>query len=447
MTPFLPLLCIATFLLAGCGDREAQKELKNQGIEPSDATLFAKAQEGNADAVKLLLRAGRSPDAVEKWSGRTPPMFAAEKGHLAVVETLIAAKADVNAHIVPKKFHSGLPLPGWESGSVRPTPGWTALMLAIQNAHTDVARALLKAGANVNAKGEPNPSNSVNDTTPLMLAVEKGNLEIAPLLLQARANANASDLGGRTPLMLASSVEMLQLLQKTGVNLKQTNADGRTPLWTAVSRINEPMIRFLVQAGADPNARDRPGTPLIMSALGRARQVLVELGADVNAKDAQGQTAVMYWARDSRYQNSVLSLYKLGAKLDGLTTEQLTGFLCDAVAENDIEAARAAINAGAQGNTGARFGGTLLVSAAYDGKTEIVRLLLDSGADARSATEGWTALHGAALMGRKEIVEMLIKAGADVNVVDKHNRTPLSQAVQFRHEDIAQILRDAGATH
>jgi ankyrin repeat protein len=446
MKPLLPALCFAALLLAGCGDPGARTELKERGVESSDAALFSRAQAGDADVVKLLVRSGRSPNAVEKWSGRTPLMFAAEKGHLAVVDALIAARADVNAHIVPKTFRGGLPLPGWGSRSTRPTPGWTALMLAVQNGHVEVVRALLKAGAKANVQGELDRSNSANDATPLILAVEKGHLEIARLLVEAGANADVSDLGGRTPLMLASSVEMLQLLQKAGVNLNQTNADGRTPLWTAVSRINEPMIRFLVQSGADPDARDRSGQPLIMSALGRTVPVLVELGADVNARDAEGQTAVMRWARETRYQNAVLNFYKLGANLDGLTPDQATGFLRDAVAENDIDAARAAIKIGANANAGARFGGSLLVSAAYDGKTGIVRLLLDSGADVKPGAEGWSALHGAALMGRREIAEMLITAGANVNAMDKHGRTPLNQAVQFKHEAIAQLLREAGAT-
>ena len=103
MKPLLPLLCFATLFFAGCGDREARTGLKNRGVESTDAALFTKAQEGDADAVKLLVRSGRPPDAVEKWSGRTPLMFAAEGGHLAVVEALIAAKADVKARIVCRK--------------------------------------------------------------------------------------------------------------------------------------------------------------------------------------------------------------------------------------------------------------------------------------------------------------------------------------------------------
>ena len=285
MKKVLPLLLI--LLLAGCDAQKARDELKKRGVEASNEALFSKAKEGDAEAVKLLVRGGRSPNAVEKWSGRTPLMFAAEKGNLEVVEALIVLKADVNARIVPKVFRSGLPLPGWESRSERPTPGWTALMLAIQYGHDDVTRALLKAGAKVNAKGEPNPHEAFNDTTPLMLAISKGQTEIARLLIEAGADVNASDYGKRTVLMLARNVETLQLLQKAGVNLNQKDAGGRTALWTAVSMIDEKMIRFLVKNGADPNARDNYGTPVIMSALGKGANALVELGANVDAKDAQ----------------------------------------------------------------------------------------------------------------------------------------------------------------
>src|SRR5438128_2309864 len=65
------LITILVLFGIGCGDREARSELKRRDIKADAPTLLAKAREGDAESVKLLLRAGCKPDPVEKWIGRT----------------------------------------------------------------------------------------------------------------------------------------------------------------------------------------------------------------------------------------------------------------------------------------------------------------------------------------------------------------------------------------
>jgi ankyrin repeat protein len=445
-------LLIGMLAVTGCDAGKARSELRRRGIENSQEALFKRAAQGDDDSVRLLLRAGHSPDAVEKYTGRTPLMYAAEQGHLTVVQTLISGKANVNARIEAKTFRSGLPLPGWESSSVRPAPGWTPLMFAVNKQHLEIVRTLLKAGADVNAQGDRNRSNAWNDATPLLLAAQNGNAEIARLLIEAGADVNASDLAGRTPLMLARNVEILKLLQRAGVNLNARNADGTTALWRAVGLVDERMIRFLIQAGADVNAKDRSGQPVLMAARGNAARILIEAGADVNATDPQGRTTAMRMAQDGRYNGAVRDLYRLGSSLDGISPWQAFQLLQDAVGANDIAAARAAIKAGADVNESrARggpgvFSGPILLTAAYHGRTEIVRLLIDSGANIQVKNpDNLTALHHAAIMGQDEAVRLLCKAGAEVNAIDKRGNTPLSLALQYKHAGTAEILRRAGA--
>ena len=56
----------------------------------------------------------------------------------------------------------------------------------------------------------------------------------------------------------------------------------------------------------------------------------------------------------------------------------------------------------------------------------------------------WTALHEAAFEGRKEIVELLISNGGHVNAKTKNDQTPLDFAIRFKRTKIADLLRKHG---
>lgn len=94
---------------------------------------------------------------------------------------------------------------------------------------------------------------------------------------------------------------------------------------------------------------------------------------------------------------------------------------------------------------------TALILASFHGHEDVVRLLLEAGADANQSSEiDYSALDAASRMGHLEIVKMLLDAGAFVNVdaVIKVNNThsPLLLAVHGGHYEVARILIDAGAS-
>jgi hypothetical protein len=97
----------------------------------------------------------------------------------------------------------------------------------------------------------------------------------------------------------------------------------------------------------------------------------------------------------------------------------------------------------------AKLGPGLLVDAAKEGDTKIVRELLATGADVnhtKEGDEGRTALYKAAWKGHLEAVQALIDAGADVDKGGTTDwATPLLMAVENNHTQVAQALIDAGA--
>lgn len=106
---------------------------------------------------------------------------------------------------------------------------------------------------------------------------------------------------------------------------------------------------------------------------------------------------------------------------------------------------------------------TALQRAAEKGQSDIALLLINKGADLNMAggrgwdiekhrenlngeSIGWTPLHWAVGNHNKEIVELLLAKGADFKTKDKSNRTPLQLAVERKDEQIANLLRQSGAT-
>jgi len=88
-----------------------------------------------------------------------------------------------------------------------------------------------------------------------------------------------------------------------------------------------------------------------------------------------------------------------------------------------------------------------LVIAAKNGRAEIVRRLLECGADANAFPpgihEGGGAFHLAALVGREEVVPVLLDAGGDPGLLDpKHRSTPAGWAEHGGHADLALRLRE-----
>lgn len=262
----------------------------------------------------------------------------------------------------------------------------TALHEAVRGDHDSVARALLEAGADVDARyGEA-------EETTLHLAARLGNLRAARVLLDHGAHVDARTIRGWTPL---------HLLAGSGDN--------------AVA-----MATVLLQRGADVDARGRDAwTPLFAAVLAQRADVVALLlrhDALVDAREAM---------------------------LGGASPLEL------AVSLGDVPIAELLISAGADIDARNRDGGTALHVAAFSEQRETVALLLGEGADpnARDA-RGATPLHMAAgcdcdedEIGKTAVAKLLIQYGASVEVRDRDGLTPLDVAVASEDDVLAELLR------
>ena len=328
----------------------------NAAMKGGETVLMMASRSGNVDAVKALLVHGARHDATER-RGQTALMWAAAEGHAAVVRALIEAGADVNATL---------------------DSGFTPFLFAVREGRIDVVRVLLEHGIDVNAplrRRDKTPEGPANNAayrvsgrapSPLLLAVQNGHFELAIALVDAGANPNDVQMGF-TPLHALSwvrkpdssdvsdpatpagsghltSLQFVREIVKRGADVNfrlsagtpkvpntssRINSEGATPFLLAADRADVPLMRVLLELGADPLMPNLMGTTPLMAAAGlgttepleeageepealEAVKILLDRGADVNAVDTSGNTA-MHGAAYAAYPSVVKLLAERGA--------------------------------------------------------------------------------------------------------------------------------------
>jgi ankyrin repeat protein len=122
--------------------------------------------------------------------------------------------------------------------------------------------------------------------------------------------------------------------------------------------------------------------------------------------------------------------------------------LMQAVKANDVARVKQLIAQGVNVNEIDSGGDAPLILAAYNGYTEVTRLLLEAGADVGALDPGMkaTALHAAAYAGRTDAAKLLVQHGIDIDKQGPYNGyTALHDSIWQNNIDVARVLIDAGA--
>lgn len=145
----------------------------------------------------------------------------------------------------------------------------------------------------------------------LRKAIFEGDLRAVRAAATGSSVVNATDAQGWTPLMNAVAyakgprVDIVAAILDAGALLEAANSQGETAVIVATKypRLNAPVVRLLLDRGANANARSRVGkTALIHSAFNlEAEQIqaLLDKGASVDAVDEEGDTALLVAAREA----------------------------------------------------------------------------------------------------------------------------------------------------
>ena len=282
------------------------------------------------------------------------------------------------------------------------------LIDAIRSRDTAAARALItRVDVNV---AQP------DGATALHWAAHWDDVEIAGALIRAGARVNAANDLGVTPLLVAAAdagAAMVTRLLEAGADPNAVPASGETALMVAARTGRADSVRALLLHGAQVNARDgaRQQTALMWAAAhGHADVVrlLVEGGADVHARTAARRRLgfVAGNRNGTGHDPEAIRFYSRDFEEGGFTA------LLFAAREDAVDAARALLAGGAGIDDMDAAGATALVVAAHSDSARVARLLLEQGADPNSDGAGYTALHAAVLRGNVSLVQALLERGA-----------------------------------
>lgn len=413
---------ILSLLVIGGATITAQRATVNTAAitaEPDGTTpLHWAVHRNDLKAAEALIRAGADVNAVNRY-GVPPLSLAATNGNAAMIELLLTSGADANA---------------------TQSEGETVLMTASRTGVPAAVKAVLAHGADVNAK------ENWRGQTALMWAAAEGHAEVIELLLEAGAQVNARSSAGFTPMLFAA---------------REGQTDAVRALLAGGANVNDALLASGRGRRGGPAGSRGPapagGSSALVLAVGSGHfelaAALLEAAADPNAA-AQGWTALHHitWVRKPGTGSNDPAPYGSG-NMHSLT---LVRKLKDHGADLNARVTRRP----PAGVTALNFvGGTPLFLAARGGDAELMRLLVELGADPLLPNEdGTTPLTAAAGVGTQspgedagappealEAVKLAIELGNDVNAVDRNGNTAMHGAAFKQLPEVVKLLAEKGA--
>jgi uncharacterized protein len=133
------------------------------------------------------------------------------------------------------------------------------------------------------------------------------------------ADVNEVGAGYWTPLMVATSPEVISMLLNAGadIKLRESYYGGTSLMWQADMCKDPAVIPMLLKAGADVKDQDKDGLTALMYAARHNRPevitALIDAGADINARDKKGMTSLMYAAIYNQNPEGIIVLLNAGA--------------------------------------------------------------------------------------------------------------------------------------
>ncbi len=402
------------------------------------SALHVALAQKNLDIVGELISKTKNFESTDR-SGATPLFGASMYRHLPVeiLEAMIKSGANLNA--VNRSQQS-------------------PLHVACYHRLPDRARILINAGADLSLKDS-------NQNTPLHASCMSCP-DVFELMLEKGADLTVKNRQGQSLLHLACQSGEVGLAKKLLPTLKSEidaiDRAGRTPLMSAVYRNNIPIIKMLINNGANVNgaraSKLKLDPPLVYAVRLMNKeliQLLVDSGANLNLQASSGETALHAAASangmvfSARAQNDNMKRAHMGSLLlllaKGANPNLVDGRgktpLQTAAEHNFVDAVEALVDR--TENLDFNLGtGSMLHWTAQGGLIKTANRLVKSKNVDLNATNsgGQTPLHVAAQSGELAFVDFLLKRNAKMDVEDSNGMYPLLLAASEGHAKVVESL-------
>jgi len=435
----------------------------NAGDRDDRRALMAAARSGNNDVVQILLEHGAHVNATHYY-GVTALSEAARRERCETMRLLLDHGVDMgvegNSKALVyvanptrqrrnmKEIFYLLLEKGAHVDSIDGN-GNTSLIYAVRRGDAEMVKALLEHGANLDFIGDG--AGMVNQSA-LMEAALRRDKNIMQILLDSGADVNLQSKGGWTALKWtvrecpsdkekkifngiptwlhnSSHLEIARFLIKHGADVNAADSYGNTALVLAVAWCTSEMVQFLVGHGSNVNVTGSKGlTPLIIATRNGKKEifhVLLENGADVDAVDGYGGTALIYAAVRGDTE-MVRTLLAKGADVNIKSKDDTVDYFFGVDFSYMWEI-----------NPGPNFGDMFFRHLDEAGEQIYTRRKEEK------PYPGMTALMKASERGYEDIVRVLLDNGADANVVATDGSTAKKLAAAGKHMDIVNILEQA----
>ncbi|KAL8748381.1 MAG: hypothetical protein Q9184_007347 [Pyrenodesmia sp. 2 TL-2023] len=279
-------------------------------------------------------------------------------------------------------------------------------------------------------------------------AVKWGDIVRTKVLLATFFDVNCKDETGLTPLHDAAFLRnepLVKLLLELGAQPRSKTIDGRTSLHLishpegSQTLLTENLIDVLLQHRPPLEEADQNGiTPLMFAA--RKQELLlatklISLGASTQLTDNSGKTVLHHATLGAKGSEVIALLIREGALVDARDSDEWTPL--HHAAAKSVDSVEPCVE--------------LLLSSganirAKQGHLRCVKLLLSSSANNSAiALRDSTPLHLAAQQGHARCVELLLSSGADIEA-RAYGCTPLDQAAKNGNARCVELLLDSGAS-
>jgi ankyrin repeat protein len=276
---------------------------------------------------------------------------------------------------------------------------------------------------------------------PLYDAVVQGHTSRVRSFLKAGADPNAGvvcvepSVSGIAPIKLAAwfaRVELMKLLLAAGADLNWPDTSGRSTLAYAIRSGSPEAVHLLIEHGLDPNE---------------------PLGSSFGRQIAPFEAAIYESAHPAA---ALQSLIDAGVDVNQVGTYWTP--LIAATVIGDADLVRYLLERGADPNFATDTIEPAICRATTQSSSEVVRVLLDGGADIAAAEKrGYSPLFHLEFTCKREVLDVLLQAGADVNFTSPdEGETPLIRLARISTDDYPayqrtlmrqnmRLLLDAGA--